>query len=77
MTQRIQFIWDFFGPDAKRTAEHQLEHLRAFVVRERPLLEETGAEVLADGHAIAWLVVDEGEVSALKAILRPNRGLPF
>jgi hypothetical protein len=30
----LRFHWDFFGPDAQRTAEHFLHHLDQFCAKE-------------------------------------------
>src|SRR5690606_1132164 len=31
MEKKLKLIWDFFGPDAKKTAEHHEIHLKEFI----------------------------------------------
>ena len=35
MERQIKLIWDFRGPDALKTAEHQEIHLKEFIVIEQ------------------------------------------
>ncbi|MEN9578350.1 MAG: hypothetical protein RJA70_1359 [Pseudomonadota bacterium] len=76
MPERVKLIWDFFGPHAQRTAEHQRTHLSEFAKKEQLRTQLTGAEEFADGHWLAWLVVESEDVDSLRATLRPQRGLP-
>ena len=75
MERAIQLIWDFRGPEAQGTAEHHARHLAEFAQREQLSRQTTGAEELAPLHWIAWMIVDEKEVPALRIALRPSRGL--
>lgn len=79
MTRRIKLIWDFFGPDAQRTAEHHLRHVVQFLQREGTASIASGAELSTEStlesHWVAFVTVAESDVSALRAALRPHRGL--
>lgn len=75
MERNIKLIWDMRGPDAQGTAEHYARHLAEFARRERLSLGETGAEQLTSFHWIAWMIVQEKDVAALRTALRPSRGL--
>lgn len=73
--RKIKLIWDFRGPDARGTAEHHARHLGEFARREALSIAQAGAEQLAPSHWVAWMVVEEKDVMALRAALRPSRGL--
>lgn len=70
---RIRLHWDFFGPDARTTAEHFLHHLEQFCAREG-----------VDGHthwvreeairSTAIMECDEQYLKPLRDALRPVRG---
>jgi hypothetical protein len=72
---RIRLIWDFFGPDAERTARHHARHLEGFVAREQVADTASGAEAGNPGHWMAYLIVNQGDVPPLRQALRPQRGL--
>ncbi len=76
MADKIQLIWDFRGRNAQGTAEHQIRHLAEFARREQVEIGSAGAEEVSGSHWIAWMVVDGADVERLRAVLRPNRGLP-
>ena len=74
MSAKIKLIWDFFGPEGQRTADHHCKHLREFVEREAVTYHGAGTEHSQDGHSMAWLVVEESDVTSLRAVLNPSRG---
>ena len=85
----IRFFWDFYGPDAKTTAEHHCHHVAEFV-RLHALELETGVLEVKTGHFSAYvdlcdlpLALDESAQSEendqeriadqVGRTLRPNR----
>jgi hypothetical protein len=68
----LRFHWDFFGPDAVRTAEHFLHHLDQFCAKEG-----------VDGYrhwttdqkirAVATLECNELHLALIRDRLRPKR----
>ncbi|MDD3458421.1 MAG: hypothetical protein PHO74_02965 [Weeksellaceae bacterium] len=72
--KRLKLIWDFFGPDAKRTAEHQMEHLNEFIEREGLKNKLSGVEHFSDNESICYMVVNEDEMISVRDALRPHRG---
>lgn len=69
----LRFHWDFFGPDAQRTAEHFLHHLDAFnkkegVVDYRHWTTDHRVKVTAT------LECDERHLLLIRDRLRPVRG---
>jgi len=68
-------LWDFHGPRAERTAEHQRKHRDEFVVEDAVEQVESGVEQLSEQHWAAFMIVAESQVEALRASLRPQRGL--
>lgn len=75
MGREIQLIWDFRGNDAQGIAEHHARHLLEFARREQLSIQRTGAEQLSEWHWMAWMVVEEEDVPALRKALNPSRGL--
>ncbi len=78
-----RFLWDFFGRDAQKTAEHFLIHLNGFLEREQ-LQQSTGVEKEAEGHFSAYCDLlelparangsaQENDADKVGAALRPNR----
>jgi hypothetical protein len=75
MHARIRLLWDFFGPNAERTARHHCVHLDEFAEREGVAAAESGVEQVRDNHFAAWMVVQSADVDRVRVALRPQRGL--
>ena len=71
--RKIKLIWDFRGPAAKKTAEHHEIHLKEYIASEKIPLQITGFEVKNDMHAIAFMVVTDNEMIAVRDALKPHR----
>lgn len=69
----LRFHWDFFGPDAKHTAEHFLEKIDSFCDREgiRDYKHWVREQQL---RSIAILECDEKHLVIVRDRLRPKRG---
>ena len=74
MERKIKLIWDFRGPTALRTAEHHDKHLKEFIHKENLSLNITGFKEINDMHSIAFMVVEEKDMIAMRDILKPHRG---
>ncbi|AYN68656.1 hypothetical protein D1013_15350 [Euzebyella marina] len=74
MERKIKMIWDFRGPAAEKTAEHHVIHLKEFIAVEKTELDITGHQQLNEMHSIAYMVVTENEMKAIRDALRPHRG---
>lgn len=74
MSKKIKLIWDFRGPAAEKTAEHHEIHLKEFIEAEKLDLNITGFTAITDMHSIAFLVVNEQEMIAVRDALKPHRG---
>ncbi len=72
--QKLKLIWDFRGPNAEHTAKHHEIHLKDFINIEKPKLNITGHQVLSDMHSIAFMIVYEDEMKAIRDALKPHRG---
>jgi len=75
--RQIKLIWDFRGPAAAKTAEHHEKHLKEFITIEKLPLNITGFEALNDVYAIAWMVVTDKNMIAVRDALKPHRGELF
>jgi len=74
MERQIKLIWDFRGPDALKTAEHQELHLKEFILIEQLPVSITGFEKINEFHAIAFMVVNDELMRKLRDVLKPHRG---
>jgi hypothetical protein len=72
--RKIKLIWDFRGPAAAKTAEHHEKHLKEYIAIEKLPLGITGFQVVNDMHAIAFMVVTDIEMIAVRDALKPHRG---
>ena len=74
MSRKIKLIWDFRGPAAAKTAEHHEIHLKEFIEMEKLRLNITGFEIINDMLAIAYMVVIDENMIAVRDALKPHRG---
>jgi len=72
--KKLKLIWDFHGPDAQKTAEHHEIHLKEFIQNKNLQNQITGVEQLSDLYSLAYIVVDENEMIAVRDALKPQRG---
>jgi len=77
MERQIKLIWDFRGISASKTADHHLIHLKEFIAIEKQDIKITGTEVINEMHSIAFIVVNDIQMRALRDILKPHRGELF
>lgn len=75
--RKIKLIWDFRGEVAAKTAEHHEIHLIEFIEVEKISINITGFEILNEMHAIAFMVVEEKNMIAVRDALKPHRGEVF
>lgn len=74
MARRIKLIWEFYGEDAKKTAEHHAIHLTEFAKMKALENIEAGTEEIADQEHSAHIIVAEADMIAVRDALRPKRG---
>ncbi len=72
--RKLKLIWDFYGPDAKKIAQHHEIHLKEYIKTENFNITITSFENLSDVHSIAFLVVDEQDMKPIRDALKPHRG---
>lgn len=77
MSRKIKLIWDFRGPTSAKTAEHHEIHLKEFIVAEKLPLNITGFEIYNEMQAIAFMVVTDENMIAVRDALKPHRGEIF
>ena len=75
--RKLKLIWDFRGPASQKTAEHHVIHLKDFVKRSNLKNDITGVETINEMHSLAFLVVDESEMTDVRDALKPHRGQLF
>ena len=74
MSRQIKLLWDFRGTEAEKTAEHHVIHLKQYIKIEKLGLNITGFSVINEFHSIAFMVVNESEMPAVRDRLKPHRG---
>jgi hypothetical protein len=74
MERQLKLIWDFRGTFASKTAEHHEIHLKEYIQSEKILLNITGFQMIDEMHAIAYMVVPESQMIAIRDALKPHRG---
>ena len=72
--RKIKLIWDFRGEMSAKTAEHHEVHLKEYIEAEKLELNITGFEILNEMYAIAFMVVEEKDMIAVRDTLKPHRG---
>ncbi|MEC5166114.1 hypothetical protein RCH18_001849 [Flavobacterium sp. PL11] len=72
--RKIKLIWDFRGPASAKTAEHHEIHLKEYITTEKVPLNITGFEIQSEMHAIAFMVVTDENMIAVRDVLKPHRG---
>lgn len=73
MDRKIKLIWDMHGQHAKGTAAHHAIHLKEFAEREKIETMDVGTEDLTEMHSMAYMVVEEKDMIAVRDALRPQR----
>ena len=74
MDRKIKLIWDFRGPDAHDIAKHHIVHIDEFTEREKIEMITSGVEAFSEMYSIAYLVVNEADMIAVRDALKPHRG---
>ncbi len=74
LEKKIKLIWDFRGPAALKIAEHHEIHLKEFIVMENVDVITTGFTSISDMHSIAYMVVNQSNMIAMRDRLKPHRG---
>ena len=72
--RQLKLIWDFYGPDANKIAQHHEIHLKDFIKIEKLTINITGFEDLSNAHSIAFMVVNEPDMKPIRDALKPHRG---
>jgi len=74
MEKKLKLVWDFYGPDAEKFAEHHAIHLNEYLAKSDLQLNITGAEKVEENHFMAFIVVLESEMLQVRDTLKPHRG---
>ena len=74
MSRKIKLIWDFRGPESKKTAEHHCIHLNEFIAIEKLPFHKVDTELISDFYATAYIIVNEEDMITYRDALKPHRG---
>lgn len=72
--RKLKLIWDFRGPEAETTAKHHAVHLSEYIETKGLSIKIAGHESINEMHWIAYMVVREGDMPAVRDALKPHRG---
>lgn len=72
----LAYWWDFFGPNAERTARHHASHLREFLEGKGHAHSEIGTASAGAGHFGAYCIAEPVAKQLVESTLRPNRVTP-
>lgn len=73
LSRKIKLIWDFRGTGALKTAEHHEKHLKEFIDTEAISLNITGHQEINEFYGLAFMVVEEQHMIAVRDALKPHR----
>ena len=74
INKKAKLIWDFYGSNGRRIAEHHLNHLKEFCEIESISLKKSGIEKINSNAFEVYLVVEMKCVEKIKNKLKPNKG---
>jgi hypothetical protein len=74
MPNKIKLLWDFRGPDAKKTAEHHTIHLKEFAALRKLDFYEINISEINPMLSAAFIIVDESNMKIFRDALKPHRG---
>ena len=74
MNRQIKLLWEFRGPNAAKTAEHHVIHLKEYIAIEKLQLNITGFQSTNEFQATAYMVIEEAEMNRVRKALKPHRG---
>ena len=74
MEELAKLIWDFRGPNAQKTAEHHLIHLKEYLAIENIIAHSTGLEFINEFQHSAYCIVTMDLIDNLRTALKPHRG---
>jgi len=73
MNKKVKFVWDFFGLDAKKTAEHSLHHVEDFLIKSKINFHSKGFLQESSHHFYSFVVIEMEFLEIIKEKLRPHR----
>ncbi|MBM3381861.1 MAG: hypothetical protein FJY29_05410 [Betaproteobacteria bacterium] len=69
--------WDFFGPEAAKTAEHFKKHMTEFTHKQECVPVAEGFFSAHANHTCYWIEIADPQIAAeTKKKMRPQRSLP-
>lgn len=71
--RKLKVIWDFRGPEASRTAEHHVIHLKEYAIAKDLPYIEIDTETVNALHTIAFIAIEESFTTAIRQELKPHR----
>lgn len=74
MNRKIRLIWNFRGPDALKTAEHHVIHLKEFAQIEKLFFYEVNTIKENAFFSMAYIIINEADLKIYKDALKPDRG---
>ena len=74
MKKKVKLVWQFYGMDALKTAEHHLVHLNEYIQTEKIVVTDKGTELINELSSVSFIVVEDSLVKELRIALNPQKG---
>jgi len=74
MKKKVKLVWQFYGMDALKIAEHHLVHLNEYIQTEKIVVTDKGTELINELSAVSFIVVEDSLVKKLRIALNPQKG---
>ena len=77
MNKNLKFVWDFYGADSEKTANHSLNHIQEFLVKSEINIDIYGVEKVSENHYYSFIVLNIKHLEFIKKKLKPSRGFKY
>ena len=77
MNKNIKFVWDFYGVDSEKTANHSLNHIQEFLIKSEINIDISGVEKVSENHYYSFIVLNFNHLQFIKKKLKPTRAFKY
>ncbi len=69
----LKFVWEFFGSDSEQLAQHHLNHLKEFLLKEEIMFSKIGATKESLNFSFSFVVLSSSYLEIIKSTLKPHK----
>ena len=77
MNKNLKFVWDFYGTDSEKTANHSLSHIQEFLIQSKINIDNSGVEKVSENHFYSFIVLNIKHLEFIKNKLKPTRAFKY